>query len=144
MKNIVISSLISIFISINCSIKNLNMQEDITFNEYSDVIFESGEYEDKRWKSDCDYNGNDCVPDVESAIQIANLIFDNHCKNIDLYKEFKFKLQKIFYDEIDNVWVAEFFPSYDELGEGIGIAGGELFIAISRKNAKVLAIWGGE
>ena len=53
-------------------------------------------------------------------------------------------MQKIFYDEIDNVWVAEFFPSYDELGEGIGIAGGELFIAISRKNAKVLAIWGGE
>ncbi len=130
--------------SSNYIIKNCNIHKEI-MDEHPEVIFESGEYDDKIWETGCDYinyDDFDCVPDIDTAMEIASIIMYKNCNEKDFFENYKLKY--VFYDEIDNVWIVSFFPNCDDLKDGTFIVGGDLNIAISRKDARVLAIWGGE
>ncbi len=148
MNNLSIFSLIFLLLfSLTSSahiIKNVDIHNEITA-EHSEVIFESGEYDHKIWETGCDYinyDDFDCVPDIDTAMEIASIVMCKNCNEKDFFENYKLKY--VFYDEIDNVWIIDFFPNCDDLKDGQFIVGGDLYIAISRKDARVLAIWGGE
>lgn len=136
-----------VFLISNHYSKNENSIEPITENSleqitdsYLDIKIQSGEYHNKIWNNDNNQNVLDmeCVPDKESAIQIANIIFGNKQKQ-GFFEDYK--LQSVFYDVNDLVWVVSFWPSSEN---GILYAGSDFNIAISKNDAKILSIWCGE
>lgn len=110
-------------------------------SNYSDIEFLSGDYFNKVWNNDNDQNVPDteCVPDMESAVQIANIIFSNKQKQ-GFFKEYE--LQQVFYDKNDKVWIVSFWTPYDEK-HGY-MVGADFSIAISQKNGEILKTWVGE
>lgn len=110
-------------------------------SNYSDIEFLSGDYFNKVWNNDNTQNFSDteCVPDMESAVQIANIIFSNKQKQ-GFFKEYE--LQQVFYDENDKVWIVSFWTPYDEK-HGY-MVGADFSIAISQKNGEILKTWVGE
>lgn len=144
-KNILISiicfALGSLFTCMLAYSKN-NFPNEQTNSDYSNIDFLSGEYYNKTWNQDNDQNilDSNCVPDIESAVQIANVIFYNKQKQ-GLFKEYK--LQSVFYDESDNVWVISFWKPYNEKNGSLTV-GSDFNIAISQKNGQVLTYWVGE
>ncbi len=72
--------------------------------DYSDIEFISGEYHNKIWNENSNQNVPDAefVPDIETAVQIASVIFSNKQKQ-GFFKEYE--LQQFFYDENDKVWI---------------------------------------
>lgn len=65
-------------------------------SNYSDIKFLSGEYHNKTWNKDNNQNvlDTECVPDMESAVKIASVIFSNKQKQ-GFFKEYE--LQQVFY-----------------------------------------------
>lgn len=103
-----------------------------------EIRFSSGIYTDKRWNNSTDKTGVIDVigvPDKETAINIANIIFENIKKNKN-YSNFTF--QSVFYDDEDNVWIVNYYPNEK------GYIGADLSIAISKKTAEILKVWVGE
>lgn len=121
---------------------NNNFSNEQTNSDYSKIKFLSGEYYNKIWNQDDVQNifDSNCVPDMESAVQIANVIFYNKQKQ-GLFKEYK--LQSVFYDESDDVWIISFWKPYDEKNCLITV-GSDFNIAISQRNGEVLTYWVGE
>lgn len=103
-----------------------------------EVSYKSGIYHQKIWSNDTEQVGVIdvvCVPDKETAIEIADIVFEN-LKDNGRYSSFV--LQSVFYDEEDNVWVVNYYPNNKNyIGE-------DCSIAISQKTAEILKVWAGE
>lgn len=138
-KNIILCSISFILLLNNFSVTDLN-QHNIA-EDYSDIEFESGEYFNKMWRKDDDVGvaKTDCVPDMESAIKIANVVFENEQKK-GCFKNCE--LQHVFYDESDCVWVVSYWQSFDDVN--LLIDGGDFSVAISQKSGEILKRWAGE
>ena len=110
-----------------------------TIRNYSNVKCLSGEYHNKIWNEDNDQNVLDTefVPDMESAVQIANIIFCNKQKQ-GLFNGYE--LQQVFYDEDDSVWIISFWMPFDEKN-GVITIGSNFNVAISKKNGEILKVW---
>lgn len=109
-------------------------------SNYSDIEFLLGEYHNKTWNKDNNQNVLDTefVPDMESAVKIASVIFSNKQKQ-GFFKEYE--LQQVFYDKNDKVWIIGFWKPEKN---GIITVGSDFNIAISQKNGEILKVWSGE
>ncbi len=108
--------------------------------DYSDIEFISGEYHNKIWNENSNQNVSDTefVPDMETAVQIASVIFSNKQKQ-GFFKEYE--LQQVFYDENDKVWIISFWTPERN---GVITLASDFNIAISQKNGEILTIWSRE
>ena len=100
------------------------------------VKYESGIFYDKNWDETVGTYSDAAVPNKETAIKIAQAIFDGMKKSNE---EQKYILQSVFYDEQDEIWIVSFGDNSSQI-----ILGGDCSIAIQRKDGKVLRIWFGE
>ena len=100
------------------------------------VKYESGIFYDKNWDETVGTYSDVAVPNKETAIKIAQAIFDGMEKSNE---EQKYILQSVFYDKQDEIWIVSFGDNSSQI-----ILGGDCSIAIQRKDGKVLRIWFGE
>lgn len=100
------------------------------------VKYESGIFYDKNWDETVGTYSDAAVPNKETAIKIAQAIFDGMEKSNE---EQKYILQSVFYDKQDEIWIVSFGDNSSQI-----ILGGDCSIAIQRKDGKVLRIWFGE
>lgn len=111
---------------------------DVMPDAESDTItYESGVYWNKNWyeESVLNYKG-EAVPDKETAIKIAQAVFDT--MSVSEYAE-KYSPQYVFYDTQDEIWIVSFWDDSDAT-----VLGGNCNIAMQKKDGKVLRIWFGE
>lgn len=100
------------------------------------VTYETGIYHDKSWNETVGTYSNPVVPDKETALKIAETVFNGMTKNNETQE---YVAQSIFYDEQDEIWIISFWKDSDQ-----NILGGECNIAIQKKDGKILRIWFGE
>ena len=100
------------------------------------VKYESGIFYDKNWDETVGTYSDAAVPNKETAIKIAQAIFDGMEKSNE---EQKYILKSVFYDKQDEIWIVSFGDNSSQI-----ILGGDCSIAIQRKDGKVLRIWFGE
>ena len=101
-----------------------------------EVNFEKGIFEYKDWDEEECTLKVDAVPDKETAVSIADIIFKS------MQKEGRFKnytMQRIFYDEEDEIWIVSFWED-----KGIDYDVPDCNIAFRKSDAKVLRVWVGE
>ena len=103
--------------------------------------YEAGYFHNKNWADTVGTYIGPAVPDKETALYIAQAVFNGMGRNNE---ENQFDSGSIFYDESDEIWIVTFFPSSNQLPEGVVIAGGGYSIAIQKSDGKILRIWSGE
>ena len=72
------------------------------------------------------------VADKETAISIANMIFDE-LQNNGRYKNFS--MQQVFFDIPDEIWIVSFWETRG------GYLGSDFSIAISKNDARIIKMW---
>ena len=82
------------------------------------------------------YSGRAVIPDEETALKIAEAIFDGMEKSEEAPK---YVPQAVFYDNQDEIWIVSFWENSNQL-----TLGGDCNIALQKKDGKVLRIWFGE
>lgn len=98
--------------------------------KYQDIPLSSGVYENKDWDNDdCTYQ-NHAVPDKETAISVAQAIYEGMTISEDLV----FEPYSVFYDEEEEIWIVTFcpdvsYPAYD------------IVFAIKKSDGQILKIW---
>ena len=106
-------------------------------NETDAIDFQSGIYSNKNWDvKDAGTYEKAVVPDKETAIKIAEAIFDGMEKSKSAER---YVPQTIFYDEQDEIWIVSFWEDRPE-----NIAGADCSIAIRKADGKVMIIQFGE
>jgi len=118
---------------------NSNMKGDIKNDIKDNIKLETGVYSNKNWDEKMETANLDCVPDKDTAIKIANVITNRYTKGRAYGK---YEITSVFYDNQDGVWIV----SYDDIpaDKNMKVVGGCYNIAIRKKDAKVLRIWGDE
>lgn len=101
------------------------------------IKYESGNFHDKNWNETIGtYSGMAVIPDEETALKIAEAIFDGMEKSKEAQK---YVPQSVFYDNQDEIWIVSFWENSNQL-----TLGGDCNIALQKKDGKVLRIWFGE
>lgn len=100
----------------------------------SPVKYETGVYECKDWDDPVGTFTGDVMPDAETALRVATIIFSN----IRNASEANHEPLSVFFDEEEEVWII-FFHERDS-----DMLGGDRNIAIRKQDGKVLRIWSGE
>lgn len=101
------------------------------------IKYESGNFYDKNWSETIGtYSGRAVIPDEETALKVAEAIFDGMEKSRDAQE---YVPQSVFYDNQDGIWIVSFWKDSDQI-----TLGGDCSIAIQKKDGKVLRIWFGE
>ena len=101
------------------------------------IKYESGNFHDKNWSETVGtYRGKAVIPDEETALKIAEAIFDGMEKSKDTQE---YAPQSVFYDNQDEIWIVSFWKNSNQI-----TIGGECNIAMQKKDGKVLRIWFGE
>lgn len=101
------------------------------------IKYESGNFHDKNWSETIGtYGGRAVIPDEETALKIAEAIFDGMEKSKEAQK---YVPQSVFYDNQDEIWIVSFWENSNQL-----TLGGDCNIALQKKDGKVLRIWFGE
>lgn len=114
---------------------------DVMPDAESDTItYESGEFDNKNWNDTVGTYCSDVIPDEDTALKVAQAIFDGIEKN---KIEQEYVPYSVFYDEQDEIWIVSFGENLDEFSDEI-IVGGGCDIAMQKKDGKVLRIWFGE
>lgn len=123
--------LVIILSTISCSACGNSKKEN-------DMIkYESGNFHDKNWSETIGtYSGRAVIPDEETALKIAEAIFDGMEKSKEAQK---YVPQSVFYDNQDEIWIVSFWENSNQL-----TLGGDCNIALQKKDGKVLRIWFGE
>ncbi len=101
------------------------------------ITYESGEFDNKNWNDTVGtYSKADVIPDEDTALKVAQAIFDGMEKSKDSQE---YVPQYVFYDEQDEIWIVSFWKNSNSF-----VAGGDCSIAMQKKDGKVLRIWFGE
>lgn len=103
--------------------------------------YEEGTFFNKNWADPIGTYKGDAVPDKETALEIAQAVFNGMGKSNG---EKQLVPGSIFYDEEDEIWIVTFSPVSDQLPDGVLIVGGGCSIAIQKSDGKILRIWYGE
>ena len=77
----------------------------------------------------------DLVPDKETAISLAELLFETIKKEMNLTN---YELKKVFLDTEDKIWLITYYEYHSQQTDYII---GNVCIAIQMSDAKILAIW---
>jgi len=96
------------------------------------ISISSGIYQNKNWESFEFPISDECVPNSDTAISIAQSIMLNFKKE-GMFKDYS--LQSVFFDTQDKIWIVSFYPDKK------GYAGSDFHIAIRRDNAQVVKMW---
>lgn len=80
----------------------------------------------------------DVVPDAETAVALAQIVF---AKMKKLGNEGKYEVRSIKYDEEDEVWIVYFYEDPFLENDMLRLGGPEISIAIQKTDGKVLRIW---
>lgn len=109
---------------------------NIKKEDSSMINYESGIFYDKNWSETVGTYTGAVIPDKETALEIAKVIFNG----MDKSKEVEEYVPKsVFFDCQDEIWIISFWKDSDEI-----ILGGDCSIAIQKADGKVLRIWFGE
>lgn len=100
------------------------------------IDFKSGNYFNKDWNEASGTYDKAVVPDKETALKIAEAIFEGMDKSKDIQE---YVSQSVFYDEQDEIWIVSFWKESNEIA-----IGGDCSIAIKKADGTVLRIWFGE
>lgn len=100
------------------------------------VNFKTGNYFNKDWNETCGTYKEAVVADKETAIKIAEAIFNGMEKNKETQG---YVAKSVFYDEYDEIWIVTFGKNSEEI-----VLGGDCSIAMQKSDGKVLRIWFGE
>ena len=134
--------------SASASFGNANSDNnDTTTSEVSAPESAAASYEVVTWERR-DYltvsvgvHKGDVVPDEQTAVAVAQAIFDNSIKN--KYVDYKNCTRiMVSYDSENGVWVVSFSKTSDNPNEYI--LGGGYSIAIQKSDGKVLKMWASE
>lgn len=130
MKRIFVA-LVILFSMISCSACGNGKKEN------DRIQYESGIFHDKNWSETVGtYRGEAVIPDEETALKVAEAIFDGMEKS---KKAQKYVPQSVFYDDQDEIWIVSFWKDSSQ-----AMLGGDCSIAMQKKDGKVLRIWFGE
>ena len=107
-------------------------------NRENDAIqYQSGIFHDKNWdKTIGTYTGGAVIPDAETAVKIAEAVFDGMKKS---QSALEYTVQSVFFDTEDEIWIVSFWRNSNE-----AFLGGDCSIAMRKEDGKVLRIWFGE
>lgn len=97
-----------------------------------EVSFEKGIYPNKDWDELSFSIDDDCVPDKETAINIAESI-KAHYQQKGHFEDFV--TQSVFYDTEDEIWIVTFYESTTNQ------TGSAFNIAIKKNNAEIIKMW---
>jgi len=114
----------------------INIKQDIKNDDEQKIDFKVGVFDNKRWDEKMGTADVDCVPDKDTAIQIANTISYTFTKEREPEK---YEIFSVFYDKQDSIWIVSYGIVPPKKGQII--FGGGFNIAIRKKDAKVLRIW---
>lgn len=104
--------------------------------EDSIVEYRTGNFFNKNWDETIGTYKEAVVPNKETALELATVIFDGMDKS---ETEKKYVPQSVFYDEKDGIWIISFGKESNKT-----ILGEDCSIAIREADGKVLRIWFGE
>lgn len=123
--------LVIILIIISCSAcGNSKKKNDM-------IKYESGIFHNKNWSETIGtYSGKAAIPNEETALKIANAVFDGMEKSKEAQE---YVPQSVFYDTQDEIWIVSFWKNSNKI-----TFGGDCSIALQKKDGKVLRIWFGE
>lgn len=102
----------------------------------SEICYEEGIYSDKNWDMIQTPIERDCIPDKETAIQIAKIFLLIESRQ-DEAQNLLFDPTMVFYDIKDMIWIVSFSPFQN----GMPIPGDSYNIALRRNNAEVVKMW---
>lgn len=109
--------------------------------ENADMIqFESHKSLDIDWNETAGTYEKDVVPDKETALKIAQAVFDSMKKDEE---DQKYVAQHIYYYEQDQIWAVLFWEDYNDDAIEYMVGGG-CSIYIQKKDGKILRIEFGE
>lgn len=98
----------------------------------NEVSFDKGIYQNKDWDELKFSVDDDCVPDKETAISIAESIMA-HYHQKGHFEDFV--TQSVFYDTEDEIWIVTFYePTINQTGSAFNIA-------IRKNNAEIIKMW---
>ena len=100
------------------------------------VKYESGNFHNKNWNETIGTYKKPVIPDKDTALEIAQVIFNNMEKNLEACN---YVPQTVFYDESEEVWIVSFWQDSNSM-----TIGGDCNIAMQKQDGKVLRIWFGE
>lgn len=100
------------------------------------IEYESGNYYNKNWDESVGTYQKAIVPNKETAIEIAKVIFNGMDKSKEAQEYIP---NSAFYDVQDKVWIVSFGKDANKT-----TLGGDCCIAIREEDGKVLRIWFGE
>jgi len=100
------------------------------------VMYRSGVYSNKNWSDSIGTYKKDVIPDEDTAIKIAEAIFNGMEKSKTAEE---YTPQSVYYDVQDEIWIVTFFKKSDKI-----TVGNDCSIAMQKKDGKVLRIWFGE
>lgn len=100
------------------------------------INYETGIYYNKNWNESAGAYTVDVIPNKETAIAVAEMIFETMEKSQSFNE---YVPNSVFFDEPDEIWIVSFSKDSDEI-----ILGGDCNIALQKKDGKVLRIWFGE
>lgn len=101
----------------------------------NEIIIRKGIYSNKNWEESVGTISVPVVPNEDVAIHISSEIIQGIYDGLSS----SYIPISIFYDEEDSIWIVSFQKSGEEL-----LAGGDISVAIQKKDGKVLRIWFGE
>jgi len=131
-KTTIVCLLVGCLLLVGCK----EVKGEIIVKTYNEIEYTEGVYNDKNWKNKIEPANNIAIPDVETAVNIANVIVDSHKKEGLLSN---YVPQSIFYDTKDKIWIISYWEESNE-----PILGACFTIAIRAKNAEVIKMWVGE
>ena len=99
------------------------------------ILYDTGVFYNNQWDLEEGTVNMDCVPNQQTAISIAQTIFDSHFTGAHYFRH---EVTSVFYDEVDEVWVVNF--GQPSIGS-IYVFGDSVSIAIKKSNAQVLRVW---
>ena len=148
MKFVALITLLSVLFISGCSSKFNNDENDsfkynesmkreedsMNHNEVQNYEYQEGIYADKDWDNTFATYTGDVIPDKETAISIAAIIFSQIQKN-GIGQAYV--LKNVFFDTEDSIWILSF-------GEAANIPGSCYNIAIRKQTGEVLRMWAGE
>ena len=112
----------------------------IKYESEQDIIeYETGQFYNKNWSETFGtYNKKAVIPDKETAIKVAQAIFDG-MENSEKVQEYV--PQYVFYDNQDELWIVVFWKRLDWNNSDMITTGEDCCIALQKKDGKVLRIW---
>lgn len=97
--------------------------------ESNGIRYESGTFHDKNWSETIGtYSRRAAVPDEETALKIAQAIFDGMEKSKEAQK---YVPQSVFYDNQDEIWIVSFWKNSNQIA-----LGGDCSIALPKKTER--------